>query len=141
MPLPEALLVHRAEFCAAFRLFRPELSDAENRALYGKCFSPNSHGHNYLLDVTVAGPVDPQSGMVMDLQKLASLVQDRIIQRVDHLHLNHDVDFLEGVVPTSENLAMAFWEILGRALPEGVRLHEIRLQESRDNAVSYRGPG
>ncbi len=128
-------ICHRAEFCAAFRL-RNEAFDADwNDATFGACHSPNFHGHNFELTVEVEGPVDPDSGMVMDLTRLAELVRERIIEKVDHRNLNTDVDFLAGVIPTSENLATAFWRILAAELPPGVRLARIRLQESRDNAV------
>lgn len=137
---PVARITHRAEFAAALRLASPDLSEAENREAYGVCFSPSGHGHNYLLEVTVEGPVDPRTGMVMDLNRLAALVRERVVDRVDHLDLNQDVDFLAGVIPTSENLAVRFWERIAPALPAGVRMVELRLRESRDQGVSYRGP-
>ncbi|HEX9792470.1 MAG TPA: 6-carboxytetrahydropterin synthase [Planctomycetota bacterium] len=133
-------VTHRAEFCAAYRLASPALSDDENRRTYGVCFSPHGHGHNYLLEVTVAGAPDSVTGMVMDLNRLKALVEARVVQAVDHKNLNHDVDFLAGIVPTSENLLLAFWERLADELPGGVQLDSLRLQESRDQWVDYRGP-
>ncbi len=133
--MPRARISHSAEFCAAFRLRNEAFDAAWNDATFGVCHSPNYHGHNYLLTVEVEGPIDPDSGMVMDLNRLAVLVQERIIARVDHCNLNTDLDFLDGVIPTSENLATAFWRILAAELPPGVGLARLRLQESRDNAV------
>ena len=133
--MPSAFLVHRSEFCAAYRLHNEDFDQAWNERTFGICNSPNFHGHNYDLEVVVRGGVDEDSGMVMDLLKLASLVQLKIISRVDHRNLNTDVDFLEGKIPTTENLASAFWAVLESELPPSVELAEIRLRESRDNQV------
>lgn len=138
---PRARITVRTEFCAALRLALAGRSDAENRALYGPCFSPHGHGHNYLLDVAVEGPVDPETGMVMDLNRLHALVRERLVEPVDHRNLNAEFELLAGRPPTTENLALAFWNALAPALPEGVTLAEIALRESRDHSVSYRGPG
>ncbi|MBC8327631.1 MAG: 6-carboxytetrahydropterin synthase [Planctomycetes bacterium] len=126
---------HSAEFCAAFRLHNAAFDADWNEAAFGACHSPNFHGHNYLLTVEVEGPVDPDRGMVMDLNRLGALVREVVIERVDHRNLNTDVGFLDGVIPTSENLASAFWRILEAELPPGVRLARLRLQESRDHSV------
>jgi 6-pyruvoyltetrahydropterin/6-carboxytetrahydropterin synthase len=136
---PIVEITHREEFSSAHRLFDPKLSEAENRRLYGICF--RDHGHNYALEVTVAGAL-PASGMVMDLKALGTIVQERIISRVDHLHLNHDVPFLAGSIPTAEVLAVAFWGEIERDLKAypGCRLHRIRVYESRNNFVDYLGP-
>lgn len=127
------------EFSAAHRLHDPRLSDEENRRLYGPCNT--DHGHNYVLEVTVRGPV-PRSGMVMDLNRLMSIVREEVISRVDHKHLNRDVDFLQGSIPTAENVAVAFWHRIEPHLRafEGCRLHRIRIRESRNNFVDYHGP-
>lgn len=138
--MPKLLLTHRAEFCAAYRLVNPAKSEAWNRETYGVCFSPHGHGHNYFLDVVVGGEVHPETGMVMDLNRLAQLVNDQIVRSVDHLNLNEDVDFMRGVIPTTENLILKFWERLCQKLPAEVELVELRLQESRDHSVTYRGP-
>jgi 6-pyruvoyltetrahydropterin/6-carboxytetrahydropterin synthase len=135
-----ARIRHEIEFCAAFRLEMPGATDTENRAAFGVCFSPNFHGHNYRLAVSVEGPIDARSGMVMDYANLADLIQTRIFAQVDHRNLNLDVGFLQGVIPTSENLAVAFWHELASGLPAGVSLVEIELQESRDNTVIFHGP-
>lgn len=136
--MPRVRLAHRVEFCAGHQLLAPGLSEAASAALYGPCSRP--HGHNYLLEVVVEGPLDPRTGMVMDLNLLASLVRERIVQRVDHRDLNRDVDFLRGAITTGESLLVRFWEQLAPALPAGVRLAELRLQETREHAILYRGP-
>ena len=137
--MPVARLEHQAEFCAAFKLGLSGASAEEDREVFGICASPNYHGHNYMLTVVVEGQVDVRTGMVMDLKTLESEV-DGLLAEVDHLNLNVDVPFLEGVNPTSENLCIEFWSRISSRLPEGVRLEEIRLRESRDNSVIYRGP-
>ena len=129
------------EFCASHRLHNSELSDEENRRLYGICNNANGHGHNYRLDVTVRGVVPPETGMVMNLLDLMNILREKILPQVDHKHLNHDVPFLQGVVPTAENIAIALWEEIEREIKrfEGCRLHKIKLSESRSNMVEYRG--
>lgn len=131
--------MHRVEFCAAHHLVAPGRSEAENLALYGPCARP--HGHNYVLEVCVAGAVDPATGMVMDLLRLAGLVRERLLADVDHRDLNRDVPWLRGVITTGENLLPRFWAQIAPALPPGVRLQELRLRETRDNAIVYLGPG
>jgi 6-pyruvoyltetrahydropterin/6-carboxytetrahydropterin synthase len=140
MSRPNVEITHVQEFSAAHRLRSPALSEAANRELYGPCF--NDHGHNYVVEVTLRGSVDEPTGMVMDLNRLGRLVIDKLIQRVDHKHLNHDVPFLAGVIPTAENVAVAFWSELEPSLRDypGCRLHRIRLHESRNNRVDYYGP-
>ena len=105
----------------------------------GVCFSPHFHGHNYLLEVAVSGDIDPRTGLVADYAVLDELVDREIIREVDHRNLNLDVAWLQGVVPTSENLAVAFWGRLEAGLPAGLRLDRIRLQESRDHEVVLEG--
>jgi 6-pyruvoyltetrahydropterin/6-carboxytetrahydropterin synthase len=132
------LVTRKAYFCAAHRLFNPKWSDAENNRVFGKCNNPNGHGHNYTVEVTVEGNVPPESGMVIDLKVLADIIETELIDRVDHKHLNHDVDFLQGVIPTAENIAIGFWQILRPKITNG-RLQAIRLYESENNIVEYRG--
>lgn len=128
----------RAQFCAAHRLFNPAWSDEKNAAVFGKCNNPSGHGHNYDIEVTVAGSPPPETGMVIDLKKLADIIEAEIVDRVDHKHMNHDVDFMQGVIPTAENMAIAFWRILDPKIKEG-RLVSIKLYESENNFVEYRG--
>jgi 6-pyruvoyltetrahydropterin/6-carboxytetrahydropterin synthase len=131
-------VTRRASFSAAHRLYNPKLSDAENEAIYDKCSNKNGHGHNYVVEVTVAGEPRPETGYVIDLKKLKEIVGREIIERVDHKHLNIDVDFMKGIIPTAENIAKAFWDVLYPKIAEG-KLYSIRLRETENNVVEYRG--
>jgi 6-pyruvoyltetrahydropterin/6-carboxytetrahydropterin synthase len=131
-------LTRREHFCSSHRLFNPKFSDQENLDTYGKCAWPNGHGHNYELEVTVAGVPDPGTGMILDLKKLADIIEAEIVDKVDHRHLNHDVEFLRGVIPTAENLATVFWGILEPKIAPG-RLHAVRVYETPNNFAEYRG--
>ncbi len=131
-------ITRKENFSASHRLNNPDWPDAKNWEVYGKCNNPNGHGHNYDIEVTVAGNPPAETGMVIDLKKLSDIINAEIIDRVDHKHLNHDVDFLQGIIPTAENMAVAFWKILEKALPQG-KLYSIKLFESNNNFVEYRG--
>jgi 6-pyruvoyltetrahydropterin/6-carboxytetrahydropterin synthase len=131
-------VTRKAQFSAAHRLYNPAWSDAKNNAVFGKCNNPNGHGHNYDIEVTVAGNPPKDTGMVIDLKKLADIIDNEVIERVDHKHMNHDVDFMQGVVPTAENMAIAFWNILEPKIHEG-KLVSIKLYESENNFVEYKG--
>lgn len=131
-------ITRKATFSAAHRLHNPELSDEENARLYGLCNNPLGHGHNYTVEVTVCGEPDPRDGMVIDLGVLGEIVNKELIQKVDHKFLNYQVDFLQGVIPTAENLARRFWEVLRDKIPRG-RLVEVRVHESEHNCAFYRG--
>ena len=126
-----AVLVGRREsFNAAHQLHDPALSDADNERLFGKC--ANLHGHNYVLEVAVAGEVDQATGYVLDLKLLANIISRQVIQDVDHRNLNTDVAWLKGRVPTAENLAEAIWERLQPELPDGL-LRTVRVWETDKN--------
>ncbi|HTX83626.1 MAG TPA: 6-carboxytetrahydropterin synthase [Streptosporangiaceae bacterium] len=126
-----AVLVGRREsFNAAHQLYDPDLSDEENERLFGKC--ANLHGHNYVLEVVVAGEVDQATGYVMDLKLLAKVISRQVIQDVDHRNLNTDVAWLKGRVPTAENLAEAIWERLQPELSGGL-LRSVRVWETDKN--------
>jgi 6-pyruvoyltetrahydropterin/6-carboxytetrahydropterin synthase len=127
-------------FSAAHRLFRPDWSDERNAEVFGDCSNPNWHGHNYELEVTVEGTVDPATGFVMDLKALKDLVQERVVREVDHKNLNTEVPWLEGVNPSTENVAVAIWGRLADALPTGVRLAKVLLRETPRHWVEYTGP-
>ena len=131
-------LTRRLEFSAAHRLHNPAFSDEENRRLYGVCNNPRGHGHNYVLDVTLRGEADPETGMVMDLNRLAVLLNDVLFAVVDHRHLDHDVPWMEGRVSTAENFVTAMWEQLAEHLSP--QLYRMRLYESSANFVDYYGP-
>lgn len=132
------IVTARLTFSAAHRLHNPERDAEWNRRTYDKCDNPAGHGHNYAMQVSVRGKIDPATGMVIDLKKLKDIVRERVIRRVDHTNLNTDVDFLRGVIPTAENLARAFWQELAPAIDEGT-LYEIVLVETEKNSVIYRG--
>lgn len=132
------IVTARLTFSAAHRLNNPKYDAEWNRRTYDKCDNPKGHGHNYAVQVSVKGKIDPETGMVIDLKQLKDIVRRRVIDRVDHTNLNEDVDFLRGVIPTAENLARAFWQQLADAIPDG-ELYEVALQETEKNSVVYRG--
>jgi len=131
-------VTRKAHFSASHRLYNPAWPDAKNREVFGKCNNPNGHGHNYEIEVTVAGEPPADTGMVIDLKLLADILEEEIVEKVDHKHMNLDVDFFRGVVPTAENMAIAFWKILAPKIPAG-RLHRLRVYESDNNFVEYSG--
>lgn len=125
-------------FNAAHRLHNPDKSDEWNRETFGKCNNPNWHGHNYRLEVTVVGEPDEETGYVIDLSELKRIINDRVVSIVDHSNLNVDVDFLKGIMPSTENFAVAIWRCLEDALPAG-KLYRIRLYETENNMAEYYG--
>ena len=131
-------LTRKEYFSASHRLFNPKFSYEENLEIYGKCAYPNGHGHNYEIVVTVAGEPDKETGMIIDLKKLSDVMKKELIDKVDHKHLNCDVDFLKDIIPTAENLAMVFWEILSPRISTG-RLYSLRVYETMNNYAEYRG--
>ena len=131
-------VTRRMRFSAAHRVFNPSLSDSDNDAIFGKCNNPNWHGHNYALDVSVEGPIDDRTGYVLDLSKLKALVERDVISVVDHRNFNLDVSFMSGLIPTSENIIVAFWKILQPAIAPA-RLTRLVLWETENNYVEYSG--
>jgi 6-pyruvoyltetrahydropterin/6-carboxytetrahydropterin synthase len=136
----EVEITRQVEFSASHRLYNPEFADEKNWEVYGICNNPHGHGHNYVLDVTLSGRVDPRTGMIIDLKQVKDILDVVLIRRVDHKNLNLDVPFLGGIVPTVEMLVLKFWEELEGKFP-GCRLAELTLYESRTNFARYRGPG
>jgi len=132
-------VTRRVHFSAAHRLGRSDWSHERNREVFGDCANPNWHGHNYELDVTVEGPVDPATGFVLDLKELRSLVEERVVADVDHRNLNLDVAWMAGVNPTTEHLVVAIWQRLVDALPGEARLVRLVLWETPRNYVEYAG--
>jgi 6-pyruvoyltetrahydropterin/6-carboxytetrahydropterin synthase len=135
--VPKVRITRRVHFSAAHRLHNPALSDEENRRTFGLCNSPNFHGHNYELDVTVEGEPDPATGYVVDLGKLRDAAGS-VIGDLDHRNLNVDVAWLEGVLPSTENLVVAIWNRLAPLVPRG-RLARLVLWETPRNYVEYTG--
>jgi 6-pyruvoyltetrahydropterin/6-carboxytetrahydropterin synthase len=136
--MPKMYITRREVFSASHRLWSSDLTEAQNIELFDKCANPNGHGHNFVLEVTVVGNVKNESGYVVDLKKLKHIVRLEIIQKVDHKHLNYDVDFLKESIPTAENIVRAFWRVLESKTGEA-KLYSIRLHETENNAVEYRG--
>jgi 6-pyruvoyltetrahydropterin/6-carboxytetrahydropterin synthase len=136
--MPTVRVTRRVHFSAAHRLHAAGLSDEENARIYGLCNSPNYHGHNYELDVTVEGEVDPVTGYVLDLGDLRDLTEERVLRDLDHRNLNDDVEWLRGLVPSTENLVVKIWERLATEIPRG-RLVRLVLWETPRNYVEYTG--
>ncbi|MGI9141122.1 MAG: 6-pyruvoyl trahydropterin synthase family protein [Gemmatimonadaceae bacterium] len=136
--MPRVTVTRRLRFNAAHRVHNPALSDGENAAIFGKCNNPNWHGHNYILDVSVEGDIDERTGYVFDLGALKELVDREVMEKVDHRNFNLDVDFMDAVIPTSENIIVAFWRLLvDRVKP--ARLSRLVLWETENNYVEYTG--
>ncbi|MGH9728011.1 MAG: 6-pyruvoyl trahydropterin synthase family protein [Candidatus Acidiferrales bacterium] len=133
-------VTRKLEFSAAHFYHNPDLSAEENRRVFGKCNNPKGHGHNYILEVTVAGEPDPKTGMVLDLRELKEILDREVTQRMDHRHLNYEVPELAGKIPTCEEIAAALWRILEPKVHQG-RLDRIRLYESPDLFVDCTADG
>lgn len=134
-------VTRRSHFNAAHRLHNPEKSDEWNKETFGKCNHENWHGHNYVLNVTVAGKQDKDTGYVIDLSDLKKIVETRIVNKCDHKNLNLDVSFLEGVMPSTENLVEAFFNELENPIREATQhrgfLYEVELHETERNSAKY----
>lgn len=141
---PRKVYVSRKiEFNAAHRLFNPHVTEEKNVEIYGKCSNKYGHGHNYLLEVTISGTIDRNTGFLFDLKELKAILEEEIIARFDHKHLNHDVPQLQECVPTTEVLAVLIWDILEERLRiinnRELSLHEVKIYETGNNAVRYLG--
>ena len=136
--MPTVTVTRRMTFNAAHRVHNPALSEEENRATFGKCNNPNWHGHNYVLEVSVAGEVDERTGYVIDLGKVKEIVQAAVIDEVDHRNLNLEVSFMRNVIPTTENLVIACWRVLEPRL-KPARLRRLRLWETENHYAEYEG--
>jgi 6-pyruvoyltetrahydropterin/6-carboxytetrahydropterin synthase len=124
-------VTRKTRFCAGHRYWRDDWSPERNREVFGACANSNGHGHNYTLEVTVAGPVDPKTGMVINLSDLDRLIHELVIDRIDHRNLNVDVPELAGRIPTTEVLAEFIWTALADRMPVG-ELEEVRVYEAED---------
>jgi 6-pyruvoyltetrahydropterin/6-carboxytetrahydropterin synthase len=137
----EVLTTRRFEFSAAHRYWNPDWSDEKNLEVFGKCTNAFGHGHNYVLEVTIGGEVDPQTGMVINLVELKAIV-GRVLEGFDHKHLNEDTEHFRDRQPTTENIVVVLWDLIGEVLPEEVRLAHLRLYETPDVFADYGGgPG
>jgi 6-pyruvoyltetrahydropterin/6-carboxytetrahydropterin synthase len=139
--MTEAYLTRVVHFSAAHRYWRNDWDEAENRRVFGACANAHGHGHNYRLEVTVGGPVDPRTGFVVDLGILDELLQRAVIEPLDHRHLNHDVaEFAAGgTIPTTENILVWLWPRIRAGLPGGTVLHRLRLREDDTLWADYFG--
>jgi len=131
-------LTRRYRFSASHRLHSPALTERQNAELYGKCNNPHGHGHNYVLEVSVDGEVDPATGYLIDMKVLKDIVRGTVVDEVDHRNLSIEVPWLTGINTTAENLARVFFERIAPALPRGVRLAAVTVQETERNSASYR---
>jgi 6-pyruvoyltetrahydropterin/6-carboxytetrahydropterin synthase len=132
-------LTRKIEFSASHFYYNSKWTEEENRRVFGKCANRHGHGHNYVLEVTVAGEPDPVTGMVLDLKELKDILQREIVDRMDHRHLNYEVPELDGKIPTTENLAATIWHLLAPKIARG-KLHRVRLYEQPDLFVDCFGP-
>jgi len=133
-------ITRREHFNAAHKLYRPDWSEEKNLEVFGKCANPNWHGHNYYLYVTVKGEINPETGYVLNLKELSSVIRQDITDKLDHRNLNLDVDFMKGIFASTENLAIAIWQQLEKPVNEiGGQLHCIKLYETENNYVEYYG--
>jgi 6-pyruvoyltetrahydropterin/6-carboxytetrahydropterin synthase len=133
-------ITRRENFNAAHKLWRDEWSNEKNREVFGKCANPNWHGHNYTLFVTVKGRPEPDTGFVVDLKSLSTLIKLRIIEELDHKNINLDVEWMEGKMASTEILAVEIWNRLKTDIDRlGCHLHSIKLYETENNYVEYFG--
>lgn len=129
-------IVRREHFNAAHRLYRKDWSDSQNSSIFGKCSLPNFHGHNYELEVKVVGEIDDETGYVMDIKKLSDIIEEKVLQKLDHKNLNIDVEEFHTLNPTAENIAIVIYNILRPHINEQHGLF-IRLFETPRNYVEY----
>jgi 6-pyruvoyltetrahydropterin/6-carboxytetrahydropterin synthase len=133
-------ITRKEHFNAAHRLFRPDYSDEKNLEVFGKCSNPNWHGHNYVLYVTVGGAIDPETGFVMNLKTLSAVISEKVIEKIDHKNINLEVDFMQNMLASTENLAIAIWKQLEEPLAgHNAKLVKVALHETENNFVEYFG--
>ena len=133
-------ITRRERFNAAHRVSREEWSDEKNYEVFGKCSNKNWHGHNFDLFVTVKGQVNPETGFVINLKALSDILKSKVIDKIDHKNLNLDVDFMQGLMTSTENLAIQIWKQIEVPVTEmGGQLHSVKVYESENNFVEYFG--
>jgi 6-pyruvoyltetrahydropterin/6-carboxytetrahydropterin synthase len=133
-------ITRRETFNAAHKLWQPNWTEEKNNEVFGRCANKNWHGHNFVLFVTVCGDPDPETGFVMNLKDLSSIIKQEVTEKLDHKNLNLDVPFLEGIMASTENIAIAIWEILEPKIATfGAELSKIKLVETENNFVEYFG--
>lgn len=133
-------ITRRETFNAAHRLFRPEWDDEKNLQVFGKCSNPNWHGHNYVLYVTVKGDVDPKTGFLINLKDLSKILNENVVEKLDHKNMNLEVDFMKNRIASTENLAIGIWEQIEEPIRNlGAALHCVKVYETEKNYVEYYG--
>ena len=132
-------LTRKEHFNAAHKLYNPDWSKTKNEEIFGKCANENWHGHNYDLYITVKGEVDNNTGFLVDVKKLSVIINDYVLEKVDHKNLNVEVEFLRGKICSTENLAIGIWNELSHQLPPDVELHCVKLYETPRIYVEYFG--
>lgn len=132
-------ITRQVHFNAAHRLYNPTKSQEWNEKQYGLCTNPHWHGHNYILEVTISGQPDADTGYIIDLSELKRILHRAVVDKCDHRNLNEEVDFLKDVIPSTENLVIAFWHEIAPLLPSG-KLHCVRLYETPRNYAEFFGP-
>lgn len=133
-------LTRRERFSAAHRMFRQDWSDKKNQEVFGKCSNPNWHGHNYVLWVTVKGEASDDHGFVLNINVLKKVIQEKVIEKIDHKNINLEVPFMTGKIATSENLAIAIWnELKDPVEREGAQLYCVKIEETENNSIEYYG--
>jgi 6-pyruvoyltetrahydropterin/6-carboxytetrahydropterin synthase len=132
------LLTRRVTFSSSHRLHAAQLSDSENKRIFDKCNHINGHGHNYVLYITIQGAPDPVTGMIINIVELRDIIEQTVLSKVDHKHLNLDIDIFKTVNPTVENMVLVFWDWISAALPDGM-LYELKLYETENNIAVFRG--
>lgn len=140
MQNPVVFVTRKAHFNAAHKLYNPKWSREENEQLFGKCANHHWHGHNFDLYVTIKGRPNEDTGFVMDLKQLKIVIENEVVNHLDHKNLNTDVPFLANIMPSVENVAIAIWNRLIPHLPQNVKLHKVLLYETERNFVEYYGP-
>ena len=133
-------ITRRETFNAAHRLFRPEWDDEKNLQVFGKCSNPKWHGHNYVLYVTVKGEVDPETGFLINLKDLSKIMNEKVVDQLDHKNMNLEVDFMKDRITSTENLAIGIWEQLEEPIRKlGAALHCVKVYETENNFAEYYG--
>ncbi len=135
----QKLYVTRREvFSASHRLYNKKWTDERNVKIFGKCSNVYGHGHNYVLEVTVVGTVDPDTGYVIDTKELKKIIRENVVDKMDHKNLNMDVDFMKDVIPTAENIAIKIWEQLENKITNG-KLYSVKIYETENNYFEFKG--
>ena len=133
-------ITRKEHFCASHKLFVKDWSEKKNREVFGKCSNPNGHGHNYSLYVTVKGEADSKTGFLINLKIISKVIHSYVLDKIDHKDFNSDVEFMKGIIPTTENITREIWSKLESPLNKlSCQLHCVKLQETENNYAEYYG--